>query len=315
MPSIRSLLKSIYFNPKNSASFSSQTKLLSAARKIRKDVSLKDVEQFLSNTNTYTSHKKVNRRFPRRKIIVRGINDQWQIDLIDIQALHRENNGTRYLFVAIDCFSRYAYVEPMKRKFADNALSAFQKILARAGVKPRIIQADEGSEFKSLFRKYISEQGIHFFHTSQDTKCAIVERFNRTLQDKMYRYMTANNTLKYVDVLQDLVESYNHSKHRTIGMSPINVTPSNEMFLWLKQYKDYVFAKSFSSPFKAGDKVKITAIRKKFERGYLPKWSKEIFQIAYVLGTVPVTYVLLDKNNELLYGNFYKEELVLVTGA
>lgn len=311
----KNILKSIYFDPKNPASFSSVQKLLLAARKIRKDISLKDVKLFLSNTYAYTSHKKVNRRFLRRKIIVRGIDDQWQIDLIDVQTLARQNNGYNYLFVAIDCFSRYAYVEPMKRKFAYNALEAFQNILQRAENKPRIVQADEGSEFKGVFKHFLKEQKIHLFHTSQDTKCAIVERFNRTLQDKIYRYMSANQTKRYIKVLQDIVHGYNNSKHRTIGISPAEVNEFNEMKLWLKQYKNCIYKTKPSFAFKVGDKVRITTLKKAFERGYSTKWRKEIFQIAYVLNTYPETYVLIDKDDELLRGNFYKEELVLVSGA
>lgn len=310
----KNIFKSIYFNAKNPASFASVRKLYLAAKKIRKDITFRDAETFLTNTNTYTSHKKVQHRFLRRKIIVRGINDQWQIDLIVIPALKDENDGYMYIMVVVDCFSRYAYVEPMKRKFAVNAVEAFKKILQRAGTKPRVIQFDLGSEFKSSFRTFLKEQNIHFFHTSQDTKCAIVERFNRTLQNRLYRYMTARNTLRYIDVLQEIVDSYNSSKHRTLGISPKEVTKDNEMALWIKQYKKYIYSKEPSFEFQVGDKVRITKYRKQFDRGYLPKWQKEIFQIAHVLRTYPETYVLIDKDNEILHGNFYKEELNRVTG-
>ena len=68
------------------------------------------------------------------------------------------------------------------------------------------------------------------FYTSEnvDIKAAVVERFNRTLKQKMYRYFTAKRTRRYVDVLPDLVHSYNNNHHRSIGMAPMEVTADNE---------------------------------------------------------------------------------------
>lgn len=309
------ILKNLYFNAEFPSSFSSVNKLYKAAKQVREDITIQDVKSFLHNTYTYTSHRKVQRHFPRRKIIVRGINDQWQADLIDVSGLKNSNDGYRYLLVVIDCFSRVAYVEPMKRKFALNTLEAFKKILESAGTKPRILQVDEGSEFKQVFRNFLKDEGITFFHTSQDTKCAIVERFNRTLQNKLYRSITARGNLRYIDILQDIVESYNYSKHRSLGMSPKDVNKNNERKLWIKQYGNHMYSKKAVFAFQIGDKVRVSKYKKTFERGYLPKWQKEVFTIKYVLGTRPETYVIADKKGEILKGSFYKQELIKVTGA
>ena len=119
------ILKSIYFDPRNSSSFGSVRKLTLAAKKIRNDITYRDAKDFVANTYTYTSHKPVQHRFLRRKIITRGINHQWQIDLIVIPALKQDNDGYIYIFGAIDCFSRKAYAEPMKRKYSDDSVAAF----------------------------------------------------------------------------------------------------------------------------------------------------------------------------------------------
>ena len=248
-------------------------------------------------------------KFLRRKTIVRGLHDQWQIDLISIYNLRETNDNTGYILACIDCFSRYAYVEPLTRKTADITLVGFKKILHRAKVKPRLIQLDQGTEFKSVFKKFLIENEIKSFSTSQDTKCAIVERFNRTLQDKLYKYMTAKNTLRYIDVLQDIVYSYNHTIHRTLGISPAAVNKSNEKEIWKKQYGKYLYSKRYNLAFSVGDKVRITKYNTAFRRGYISNWKKEIFQIAHVLRTWPITYVLIDAENEILAGSFYAEEL------
>ena len=309
------LLTSIYFNPRHPASFSSVRKLYLSAKQLNNNITLSDVRRYLHNSHAYTSHKPIHKRYLRRKTIVRGINDQWQLDLLIMANLKNYNSGFSNVLVAIDCFSRYAYAEPLQTKKADETLLAFKTILIRAGTKPRIIQTDSGSEFKASFRQFLDKNNIHYFTTSQDTKCAIVERFIQTLEGKIYKYLDAKNTLRYVDVLQSIIFSYNHSKHRSLGVSPVNVTAVNEDALWNKQYRNYLYSKSVKSLFNVGDKVRITKYRKTFQRGYLSNWRTEIFQIAFRLKTYPVTYILIDKENEIIRGGFYSKELVKIEGA
>lgn len=308
------VLNNIYFDASHPASFSSVLKLYKAAKQIRSDITLADTKHFLQNTRTYTTHKRKEKKFPRRKTIVSGIDDQWQIDLINIMPLSKYNHRFVYLLSVIDCFSRYAYIEPLRNKTAEETLKAFKIILQRANRPPKIIQKDDGTEFKAVFGEFLRDNNIHFFSTSQDMKCAIVERFNRTIQDRIYRFVTAKDRLRYED-LQQIVYSYNHSKHSTLGISPAEVTPENEQTIWEKQYKKYLFTKKVSLSFRIGDKVLISKLKKTFTRGYQPQYKSEIFQIAYVLRTKPPTYVLIDKDNQILKGNFYAQELSKIVGA
>ena len=86
------------------------------------------------------------------------------------------------------------------------------------------------------FQTFLKKHNIRFFTTQNETKASIVERFNRTLKTKMWKYFTAKNTLKYVDILQKLVKSYNHSRHRSIGVRPVDVNEDNENIVWQKLY-------------------------------------------------------------------------------
>ena len=101
----------------------------------------------------------------------------------------------------------------MKTKTGENLVKAFKKIL-RKGRKPETFHTDKGTEFTNRqFQKLLKGHNIRFFTTHNETKASIVERFNRTLKTKVWKYFTANNTLKYIDILQKLVKSYNHSRH------------------------------------------------------------------------------------------------------
>ena len=82
-----------------------------------------------------------------------------------------------------------------------------------------MVQSDKGTEFlNSTFQSMLKRHDIKFYTSeNEDIKAAVVERFNRTMKTKMYRYFTARSTRHYVDVLPDLLYSYNHTYHRSIG--------------------------------------------------------------------------------------------------
>src|SRR5437867_12698331 len=102
-----------------------------------------------------------------------------------------------------------------KTKSSKNIMDAFKEILA-SGRKPNKLQTDEGTEFVNKdFQKFLKSEFIDFFTTKSEVKASIVERFNRTLKEKMWRHFTKNNTYKYTDILSDLLKNYNNSFHRT----------------------------------------------------------------------------------------------------
>ena len=142
-----------------------------------------------------------------------------------MQPLSKYNRGNRYLLVVVDAFSKYTWVEPIiKSKTGIAVTEAFKKILKRA----QTLQTDNGKEFYNhTFQKLMKDKDIHQFFTTGDTKASMVERFNRTLKSRMYRYFTSANTYKYLNVLQALVRGYNESFHRSMGMKPSEVTLKN----------------------------------------------------------------------------------------
>ena len=141
---------------------------------------------------------------------------------------------------------------------------AFESIL-KEGRKPLRLQTDKGSEFyNKSFQEYLAQQNITHFNTQSDTKASVVERFNKTLKQRLYRALTANATLKYLDFLPDLVKGYNASVHNATGITPKNVTMYNDGKVWKKLYSKKLFGTSRKRrrrrkpTFKAGDKVMLS---------------------------------------------------------
>ena len=182
-------------------------------------VNQKQIKEWLESQDAYTLHKQVSYRFPRRKTIVSGPNQQWQAHLIDVSRLSRHNKGIKFLLTCIDVFSKKAWVVPLKDKSGISLVAAFESIHHHL---PKTLQTDKGIEFLNhKFQQWLKDHKVHFFTTeNEDIKASIVEHFNRTLKTKLWRYFTRHNTLTYTDILEYVVDVYNHTPHRSIGMAP-----------------------------------------------------------------------------------------------
>jgi hypothetical protein len=158
-------------------------------------------------------------------------------------------------------------------------------------------------------QEFLKKHNIHHFSSFSDKKASIVERVNRTLKERMWKYFTAQNSYRWIDVLDKLVEGYNTSFHRTIKMKPIDVNKSNENQVWNNIYSSEKI-NSKKPKLKKGDLVRINKYKRKLlDKGYLPSWTEEIFRVTEVHNTSPTTYSLVDWNNETIEGRFYEAEL------
>ena len=138
----------------------------------------------------------------------------------------------------------------------------------------------------------------------------MVERFNRTLKTNMWRYFTWTGNFRWVDVLPDLLISYNAAVYRSIGVAPIEVTNENE--LWLRQERkgaQRVTQRDITTPFRVGEQVRISVAKGPFAKGYLPNWTEQIYTVSQVLNTEPEQYKLQDYHREEIRGSFYAAEL------
>ena len=162
-------------------------------------------------------HKQPKFPRPRNPTFAYQKRYQFQIDIIDLGNLIEENDGNRYLLTAIDIFTRFAFVEPLKNKTAKTFMEGFESIMKRANKFPHRILADKGAEIKNkLFQAYCKNNNILLLHSNNFVHAPFVERFNRTLKNLMFKYMTHKNTDRYIDALPFLVHTYNNRKHRMI---------------------------------------------------------------------------------------------------
>ena len=184
-------------------------------------IPLKTIKKWMHGLDSYTLHKQARAPRPRNPTYAYNKRYQFQIDLIELGRLAEANDGHRYLLTVIDIFTRFAFVEPLKNKTALAFLDGFKAIMSRAEQFPQKILADRGSEIKNkLFRDYCRRNNVLLLHSDNFVHAPFVERFNRTLKTLMYKYMTAKEMDRFIDVLQPLVNTYNLRTHRMIGMSP-----------------------------------------------------------------------------------------------
>ena len=229
-----------------------------------------------------------------------------------MQSLNRKNKGIKYLLCAIDLYSIYAFVIPLKDKKGISIVNAFNKIIKQSNrcakstsaqhIKPNKIWVDQGGEFyNNVFKKWLSDNDIIMYSMYNEGKSVVAERFIRTLKNKLYKHMTATGKNLYCDVLDDVVNKYNNTKHSTIKMKPIDAKNNKRVYIDEHNEKD--------SRFKVGDRVRISKFKNIFAKGYTPNWSKEIFIVNKINDTIPYTYNIKDLNDEEIIGSFYDREL------
>ena len=199
----------------------------------------------------------------------------------------------------IDIFSKYAWVVPLKVKKGVTIVNVFQKILRKSnksqsqskGRKPNKIWVDKGSEFyTNSFKKSLKDNNFEMYSTHNEGKSVVAERFIRTLKTKIYKYMTSISKNVYIDKLDDIVDEYNNTYHRTIKMKPVDVKDNT--------YIDFKKEVNDKDPkFKVGDHVRISKYKNIFAEGYTSNWFEEVFVIKK--GKIlPWTYVINDLNGK-----------------
>lgn len=252
-------------------------------------------------------HKQSRKNFPTRHVELKGVNDLYQADLVEMIPFALVNKGYKYILTMINCFSKIAIAVPLKSKKAIEIVNALKPILKEHKMKH--FQTDQGTEwFNSMVQLLLKSYGINHYYTHSDKKASIVERFNRTLKGEMWKLFSERGSFKWLEILPEIIQKYNNKKHRTIGVRPIDVNKQNEKEILIKIVKGRK-KKLFKQRFNVGDKVRISLRFKQMTKGYWPRWSNEIYTVWKVQQTNPPTYLLKDFNGEVLKGGFYQEEL------
>jgi len=245
-------------------------------------------------------------------VIAVDVNDMYQCDLADMQKFAEFNDGIKYLFTCIDVFSKFAFAIPIKSKKPNEIVNGLGRIFKEYGI-PLKIQFDNGGEFSNgTVKSFLKECGVVFYFTrNDDIKCAVVERLNRTIKERLWMYMTQENNFRYIDVLQSVVDSYNLSVHSSTGFAPISVGLKES-----KVIRDNLILEQNSETMSAepniqiGDHVRIAKRKGIFEHGFEENFTHEIFIITNVIRSRNFyLYRIKDRNDEEIKGLFYEKEL------
>lgn len=288
-------------------------------------VSREQVKNILSYIDTYTQKKQQRKVKLHAPFIVWFKRQVFQLDLIDVSYMAKDNNNIKFLLVVIDTATRHVWVQPLKNKSTALVATKFENILKTLDKLPIRCHSDLGMEFRGkIFKNLLEKYNIQQTFPKSSPHCPHVERVNRTLENLIYRYLKSSNGPKYIDSLQDIVNLYNRRTHSSIKpLSPFEAEKDENrnqliQILMKKYLKIFMKATSTDPSFKVGDTVKISVTKQTFHRGYKDQFKDELFTITdiNVIKKVPMYQLTsIDEeidNGEPLEGLFYKEELVKV---
>lgn len=257
-------------------------------------------------------HRGARRNFVRRHTVIKGLDDLWQADLVDLQKYSSINKGFKYVLIVIDVLSKYVWARPLKSKSKKFVSSAMCSILTESTRKPKNLQTDLGKEFyNDSFKHLMETYNINHYSTCSVKKASIVERVIRTIKSRLYKLFSLCGKYEwYKNNLKSVVQNYNNTVHRITKHKPIDVNSSNQNTVRLNIIKSQQPKKvRKESSFRVGDFVRISKYKGDFYKGYTPNWSTEIFRIIKVNETSPQTYQLQDKHKQNIVGCFYGKEL------
>ena len=286
-----------------------------------KNLSGKKLRNRLAHIPTYVLHREAKRPRTYNPFILYQSRDLIQADLIDMVKHGKYNKNYKYIFVVVDSFTRFCWAEAVLSKTSTAILELFKKICKKIGPFKRFM-TDAGSEFiAGNFQAFLKEQNIEFIRGNPHAPH--VERLNRTLQGRLFKYMTENETNEWVRALQPTVEGYNTRYHRIIRMSPADAERKknrSKLIANLTLYYDKALKKRKDPKFKVGDVVSMQKEKSNFGKGYTQVFTDELFKIYLVHSKLPIPmYTLVEYDydfeapetlkEKMIKGRFYENEL------
>ena len=200
------------------------------------------------------------------------IDNIWGADFADMQLISTFNKRIRFLLCVINIFSKYVWVIPSKNKKGTTITNVFQNILDESNCKPNKIWVDKTSKFYNRSMKsFLQNNNVEMYSTNNEEISVFLERFIRTLKNKIYKYMTSISKNVYINKLDDIVDMYNNIYHST-KTNPTDVKPST----YFESSKEINYQ---DTKFKTNDIVRISKYKSIFMKGYVPNWSEEVFVI------------------------------------
>ena len=259
-------------------------------------------------------------KFQRRMVYSPEIDSIWTADLIILNRKEyvKQNDGYKYILTVRDIFSRYAWVRVTKNKDKKTIADVFENIIKQSERKCKRLWTDNGGEFyNKWFESTLKRLKIIRYTTQSELKAIMIERFNQTLMNKLSMLFTERGNYRYIDDIQNIVDKYNNTYHSSIKMTPVEASKKeNEGLVYYNLYnkrRREIYLQNKKAKYKVNDHVRISRLKRHFQKGYDKRWSDEIYLIDRVNPTLPVTYKIKDilDNGKYRYirGDFYEQEL------
>ena len=295
------------------------------------------VQEFLNRQPTYQMTRQSS-HFINKPILSKHCNERWSIDLIDFNR-YGENNGYRYILSCIDYFSRYCWIRALKNKTSEEVKDQMKNIISEARTKPKVLQSDNGGEFRGKLTKYCDDVGIKQVFTLSYTPQSngLVENLNNQIRKILREMFLRNNNTIWYDKLELVAKNKNNQKNSTIKNPPIavwhpgyNVFEDNTSEAFIKERASKLMQKYKAVKYEIGDlvRVKMSALFshvrqliKDGDKKYLSaKYTPEIYKIRSILmpdneGFENERYTLSTLDGELLQTQLKKNNINAVRKA
>lgn len=288
------------------------------------NISTGKAREILEQIEGYTLHREYKQPRQYNPYYVHGRREQVQGDLIDTSLISTRNDGVKFLLVLIDIFTKRAWVYPLRSKTGAMVRNVMRGWLNSLDVAPKKLMTDRGREFvNARVSQLLRSHNVEWQPANGTLKACIAERVNKTLQILIYKYLSENETTRYIDVLPQLVDTYNKRGHRTLeGLSPLEADrPANEARVQAIFHERYEHLARRRKPpkFKVGMLVRIKTLAKKITnaaRAYAEQFKGEYFNIARINRTLPIPlyYLRSTDTGELIEGGLYANELQRIRG-
>lgn len=286
--------------------------LYKKAKKINNKITKKEVQVWLSKQANYqVNFTKVEKK--KYLPIYSEVPNAYQIDLTFLPQFKKQNNNNYVLFTAIGINTRYSYVDYATNKKTNTILNMMKKFNKKHEIFH--ITGDKGSEFiNKEFTDYLKDEGIEYnFYKSDSSKLGIINRFHRTLKNKLTQFMTGSGSVKWIDVIHEIVDNLNNTYNRGIQAKPISVFNDHFLEAMIIEEKRNITEglneKSNIVEFHIGDMIRVRNPLETFENKMKPKYNNEMYRVVKVNKN---TLGILDTNGKI--HNFKKSRVIKVEG-
>ena len=298
------IIRQIYYDSDNG--FGSIKSTYDDAKKILNTITYNDVKDFLE------------RQKSRQTKGYRGFNsyvaneplEEIQCDIADFTASGALNNGFRYLFVAVDIFTKFSHGVAIKDKQPTESVRAMKEILKVIGVPEVLYHDNEGSWNSGDFVQLLNQHKIKQIITS--TPPPFAERMVQTIKNMIHTRLGGLEIDKqhWINLLPAILKKYNNTEHSTIRMSPNQAKQGNDnVEVWLNIINKATFARTYA-PLKKGSEVKIYIKPGSFKKGYESRWHPTVYKVIAI--TEDKKQFLVNNNSKRLYS---RHELLLIRGS